>query len=540
MRRRPAEDNSQMLTRLLSLAAAATAASLMGDRNDTAMNNLRNAAEAVDGDDGTFDGFLQALRSGRLAQHLGQNDNAATSDGDQTPRNPASLDFFRMFRFGSGDRRRNADSSSPTSDNNRPFSESTSGTGQGEDNMGENGNRMIPILIVGIRSLNSTGEGGGDPSDAMPSFLDALTNLPATTNIGLSNQGPLQNFRQARGLRSDRRRRASMGGLNLFPGDHHDHEPLGRRNLSGRPRPQSEIIEGSTGSSTPTGPYPPPTTPLSPPLSVPSTGTSTPSRRASLNFPSAGSSTSAPGHPNSHTPSRTNRSSTLDPTAEEPSPLTSPRRRMSDSTHHFRRRSRDSRRYGLVGAPAFEGDNRVSNSDSPTQATEGNRSWIIYVLGGSYPENHPILTTPSLFTDSPTYEDMLLLSSLLGPAKPPVANAEDVASAGGLLTIVAEDGRLFAQAVENEIERLPIIPGENCLVCLSPYVAGETARRLKTCAHLFHRECIDQWLTTGRNSCPLCRSQGVSESETTKSAATGPDPESPGEGPSARPASMAI
>lgn len=155
---------------------------------------------------------------------------------------------------------------------------------------------------------------------------------------------------------------------------------------------------------------------------------------------------------------------------------------------------------------------------------EGSRSWIIYVLGGSYPENHPILTTPSLFTDSPTYEDMLLLSSMLGPAKPPVASEEDVAAAPGLFTIRYQPQGLVAVAVEgSEVVALP--PDARCLVCLSDFEMNESARRLVHCGHLFHQECIDQWLTTGRNSCPLCRGQGVDEKASSPLQVVNPDPD---------------
>ena len=131
---------------------------------------------------------------------------------------------------------------------------------------------------------------------------------------------------------------------------------------------------------------------------------------------------------------------------------------------------------------------------------EGSRSWIIYVLGGSYPENHPILTTPSLFTDSPTYEDMMLLSSILGPAKPPVASEEDVASAPGLLRIRDHGGTLVAEPVEGD-ETVALVPGARCLVCLCDFEAKETARRLVKCGHVFHEECIDHVSFLSFNAC---------------------------------------
>lgn len=125
-----------------------------------------------------------------------------------------------------------------------------------------------------------------------------------------------------------------------------------------------------------------------------------------------------------------------------------------------------------------------------------------------------------------------MLSNLLGSAKPPVANSEDVVSAGGLFKVdVAGDVTTTMQEVAGE-ERIEVPSSERCLVCLSEYLAEEEVRRLAKCKHVFHRECIDQvrhlhlysvkmkpsqadvdaqWLTTGRNSCPLCRSQGVEE-----------------------------
>ena len=191
----------------------------------------------------------------------------------------------------------------------------------------------------------------------------------------------------------------------------------------------------------------------------------------------------------------------LDPTAEELSLFPFHRRRNSDSGQG-RILSRNSQRYGVVGAPNPSSNERIlgndplsEGSDNQPQPSESNRSWITYVLDGSYPENHSILTTPSLFTNSPNYEEMLLLSSLLGPTNPPVVTTDDVTTAGGLFTIISVDDCPYAQAIEGE-ERMSIVPGENCIVCLSPYHVGEAARRLKLCGHFFHRECIDQVCST--------------------------------------------
>lgn len=86
---------------------------------------------------------------------------------------------------------------------------------------------------------------------------------------------------------------------------------------------------------------------------------------------------------------------------------------------------------------------------------------------------------------------MLLLSSLLGPAKPPVASREDVASAPGLYRITGSPELLLAQAF-NGPGIIQIAPGERCLVCLCDYETEEEVRQLTKCSHLFHRECIDE------------------------------------------------
>ncbi|EPY53815.1 ubiquitin-protein ligase E3 [Schizosaccharomyces cryophilus OY26] len=140
------------------------------------------------------------------------------------------------------------------------------------------------------------------------------------------------------------------------------------------------------------------------------------------------------------------------------------------------------------GAPISSLDDSDNHSHISAEHTQP-RSWAIYVREAFLPENHPVLRAPSLFTDSPTYEDMLLLNSIIGTVKPPVALQKDVDRAGGIFSIVEPDDR--------------------CLVCLSDYEQGDECRRLLSCSHFFHRECIDKWLLSSQNSCPLCRAKGV-------------------------------
>ncbi|CAN6811281.1 unnamed protein product [Brassica oleracea] len=46
--------------------------------------------------------------------------------------------------------------------------------------------------------------------------------------------------------------------------------------------------------------------------------------------------------------------------------------------------------------------------------------------------------------------------------------------------------------------------GEECVICLSDFVAGEQIRLLPKCNHGFHVRCIDKWLTQ-HMTCPKCR-----------------------------------
>ena len=93
---------------------------------------------------------------------------------------------------------------------------------------------------------------------------------------------------------------------------------------------------------------------------------------------------------------------------------------------------------------------------------------------------------------NPTYDDMMLLSSLLGPVKPPVASQEDVTSSPGIYRIVLRNqGGNFVATSEDGLQNLEIPGTERCLVCLSEYELEEELRQLNKCSHTFHRECIE-------------------------------------------------
>ena len=45
---------------------------------------------------------------------------------------------------------------------------------------------------------------------------------------------------------------------------------------------------------------------------------------------------------------------------------------------------------------------------------------------------------------------------------------------------------------------------QKCVICMEKYIINDEVKTLP-CFHLFHKECIDQWLKAGNNSCPICK-----------------------------------
>ncbi|KAK9489844.1 hypothetical protein V1508DRAFT_24494 [Lipomyces doorenjongii] len=474
-RPRGTEDQAQVLSRLLSVAAAATAASLVGgstsqllsrassgsrrgsrtqtsrplgegatdelvstgdilnhdgdgfgdeeDRSagvsaNTSHGDLLGDADSNNVVDGTFSEFLRSLQTGRLAQELRQESAAGNRDGSGSVEPVAPLNFFRMFRF----------PSEAVNTNHNNNSNSTAG-----ENNGGSG-RMIPVIIVGIRSVHSRGQGHANDlaADILPTMADAQASTDGTAGRRRRRSDGSTDYTD-RGSSAVRQRRGGLfdEDVELDEGDDNDENDVeDEENHDSDEDYHTEDDEDEDEEDV---------------ASIIGTEESRASRgrqtRSHTNLDNADG-------------------------GDEPE---------DDHMSMYSRRRGSRARSG-----ASAGANNV-------------RSWIIYVLGGQYPENHPILTTPSLFSDNPTYEDMLLLSSFIGPAKPPVATQDDIDRSGGI----------FEASEENL--------GERCLVCLSDFEEGEECRKLRQCGHLFHKKCIDEWLTTGRNSCPLCRAPGVAE-----------------------------
>ncbi|KAG4300661.1 hypothetical protein PCK1_003090 [Pneumocystis canis] len=475
---RPGEDQATMLSRLLSVAAAATAASLVGN-NEQAIAEARDIAispNSRDGReshivDGSFESFLRALQNGRLASALrnggSENGGGIPNENEETA-SVQPLNFFRMFRFGNPQ----------------------GNTHENED--GLQNPRLVPIIIVGIRSVPPRDVTDPNTQHTSP-FFDTLANLSVNmpVNYETSYQGGLENQR--------------LNEHDIFPSSSSTHSvSMSETHTSGS---TSSVGAGiSNGEMIATH--------------LDTIRSFSTSESASENTRLEDQITQL--NPNTYTissleePSTQRRSFYLENLFTQRSQSVSEnipenRNTIDNNTSGFN--SDNIRRVSVNNNTSEINNNvnRASNSSTDrsrntstnrSTSTSNNgrrnstRSWIIYVLGGSYPEDHPILTTPSLFTDSPTYEDMLLLSSLIGPAKSPVATKDEIESAGGLHVL----------SVNSSVAHIYL--DERCVICLNNYQIGEECRELNKCKHFFHKACIDQWLMTGRNTCPTCRAEG--------------------------------
>ncbi|KAK9707933.1 hypothetical protein K7432_009929 [Basidiobolus ranarum] len=149
-----------------------------------------------------------------------------------------------------------------------------------------------------------------------------------------------------------------------------------------------------------------------------------------------------------------------------------------------------------------EGEGENQPNPSPTQS----RSYIIYVIGGTYPSNHPLLTTA--LSDNPTYEDLLLLSSFIGPARPPTTTQSEIEAN---LPLGTYDSSISG------VQGFQILNPESCQVCLCEY-EDQDRLRILNCHHAYHQNCIDKWLVEGANNCPICRGTGVETKSKAKSS----------------------
>ncbi|CAE6503926.1 unnamed protein product [Rhizoctonia solani] len=164
---------------------------------------------------------------------------------------------------------------------------------------------------------------------------------------------------------------------------------------------------------------------------------------------------------------------------------------------------------------------------------DGTRNYIIWIIGGYYPSNHPLLAHPNLFLGHVHPDELWMLNEFLGQVKPPTVSRDDIAKAGLLHpdelwmlneflgqvkppTVsrddIAKAGLRIVKGTEvKELAETKAVTEnctERCLICLDDYADDEDLR-IMNCKHMFHKDCVDRWMETGRNNCPACRTKGV-------------------------------
>ncbi|OZJ06909.1 hypothetical protein BZG36_00086 [Bifiguratus adelaidae] len=173
----------------------------------------------------------------------------------------------------------------------------------------------------------------------------------------------------------------------------------------------------------------------------------------------------------------------------------------------------------VVDPPAdSDASSQHSNSDA-TSATggRGQRAWVVYIYVArpyttdgtqdnntdmaDFLQNFPAQSVlPGLLSDNPSYEDLLLLSMLMGNARQSTATQAQV------------EKQIPQTQWSINLKEEVLGNTERCQVCLTEYEDGEDVRLLN-CKHVFHKECIDKWLTEGSNRCPICRGMPVNRDE---------------------------
>ncbi|KAH7336791.1 hypothetical protein B0J17DRAFT_443823 [Rhizoctonia solani] len=196
------------------------------------------------------------------------------------------------------------------------------------------------------------------------------------------------------------------------------------------------------------------------------------------------------------------RSITRDPTEPAVPPEAGDRARPEESGERVRSSESDRVHSSESRDRVRSRPRRFRSGEGEERRRDGTRNYIIWIIGGYYPANHPILAHPNLFLGQVHPDELWMLNEFLGQVKPPTVSRDDIAKAG-LRVVKGAEVKELAQSgsvTENCTER--------CLICLDDY-SDDDDLRIMTCKHMFHKDCVDRWMETGKNNCPACRTKGV-------------------------------
>lgn len=135
--------------------------------------------------------------------------------------------------------------------------------------------------------------------------------------------------------------------------------------------------------------------------------------------------------------------------------------------------------------PAEEAPEADEDLPQPTprpQRRRSPRAYVIWIAGGIYPASHPLLLFSDL--DNARYEDLVRLAEVIGSVKRTTATQDEIDQAELPVVSVHDLPALqeSGDVLENTVER--------CLICLEGYEdAAEAPLRLLKCRHAFHK-CV--------------------------------------------------
>lgn len=79
-----------------------------------------------------------------------------------------------------------------------------------------------------------------------------------------------------------------------------------------------------------------------------------------------------------------------------------------------------------------------------------------------------------------------------------------------VFNILSEDIKTFKRGIKKkDLEKIPVVEYDSdetkkCSICLSNFLCGQQVRNL-SCEHVFHKDCVDPWLLSSSDTCPMCR-----------------------------------
>ena len=383
-------DHDEPLPHILNLAALAMAVGLARSNSYTG-----DSVQEVGPDD--LDGNLYGLFRPLQPTMLRTAAASTTMDNADGPLRPVGLfnplSYLRVFRYvrDASDTARQTESLTPDrfDASDQATAQRTSADGDPEVPEG----RIVMLVVIGIRPV--------PPEDVVHETMpliepdsDSLRETRPTASAAESS-GTRGSTTFANGRpRGAHRPRASSG--EIVPSIA-DRDYRRQQSTMSTRSTDSTSISGSSNlldlpslpvSISPPGPRPPPSTPAETGLSAYSSRVATPSPRQS----SASFVQQAPAS-NQDAVMSQSRAAARPFAGDENRPTFRPQQRRRSDSEFPRRRD--------LGAGATRRNGVVAPDDVDTSnpATPASRSWLIYIIGTSVAEDHPALTTPSLFTD---------------------------------------------------------------------------------------------------------------------------------------------